>query len=135
MARTIVILVIIVSLLAIVVGYIRLAPSDPADWHDMPEITDDAERPGEVERVVETGPDGLARLADIALATPRTTLLAGSVDEGMMTFITRSRFWGFPDYTTARQEGEILKIYGRLRFGGSDMGVNKARVDGWIADL
>lgn len=135
MGRYVVVLVTIIALLAIVVGYIRLAPSDPADWHQMPDFTEDADLAGGVMRIVDTGPDGLARFADIALATPRTTHLAGSVEEGMMTFVSRSRVWGFPDYTTAQQAGDQLKIYGRLRFGRSDFGVNKARVDGWIADL
>lgn len=135
MGRYVVVLVTIIALLAIVVGYIRLAPSDPADWHQMPDFTEGADLRGGVMRIVDTGPDGLARFADIALATPRTTRLAGSVEEGMMTFVTRSKVWGFPDYTTAQQAGDQLKIYGRLRFGGSDFGVNKARVDGWIADL
>lgn len=135
MGRYVVVLVTIIALLAIVVGYIRLAPSDPADWHQMPAFTEDADLPGGVMRIVDTGPGGLARLAEVALATPRTTRLAGSVDDGMMTFVTRSRVWGFPDYTTARQVGDMLEIYGRLRFGRSDFGVNIARVDGWIADL
>ena len=135
MGRYIVFLVIILALLAIVVGYIRLVPSDPAAWHRMPDFTADADLDTGVQRVVDTGPGGLARLAEGALNTPRTTWLAGSEGEGMMTFVTRSRFWGFPDYTTARQEQDRLYIYGRLRFGGSDMGVNKARVDGWIAAL
>ena len=32
-------------------------------------------------------------------------------------------------------DGDVLKIYGRLRFGRSDLGVNKARVEGWLAAL
>ena len=29
----------------------------------------------------------------------------------------------------------FLEIYGRQRFGQSDMGTNKTRVDGWLAQL
>ena len=138
MARYIVGPVVLVALLAIVMGFVRLAPSDPADWHHMPEITPDMARADKLRGVLrqaETGPDGLARLAAVALQTPRTVLLAGSVDEGMMTFVTRSRFWGFPDYTTARQDGDRLVIHARQRFGRSDLGVNRARVDRWLAAL
>lgn len=115
-------------------AYIRLAPSDPARWHVAPE---GAERdlPGGVVRIVETGPDGLARLDSIASATPRTRVLAGSVSDGMITYITRTKVFGFPDYTTAQQDGDTLRIHGRLRFGRKDFGVNKARVDGWLAQL
>ncbi|MEM8732326.1 MAG: DUF1499 domain-containing protein [Pseudomonadota bacterium] len=126
---------ILLAALAILVGYIRLAPSDPAVWNRMPAFTADKDMANGVERVVQTGPDGLRHLADVARQTPRTTVLAGTPDDGMMTFVTRSQIWGFPDYTTAQQDGDTLKIYARQRFGSRDLGVNKARVDGWIARL
>ena len=91
--------------------------------------------PGGVLRVAETGPDGLAKLDAYARATTRTSVLAGSVGEGMVTYITRTKVFGFPDYTTAQQDGDTLRIYARLRFGRRDFGVNKSRVDGWLALL
>ncbi|WP_170782538.1 DUF1499 domain-containing protein [Ruegeria lacuscaerulensis] len=115
--------------------YIRLAPSDPAQWHMPLTATADTDMQGGVIRIVETGPEGLARLDDIAQATPRTTVLAGSVDEGMITYITRSKVIGFPDYTTVQQDGDTLRIHARLRFGRSDFGVNRDRVDEWLAAL
>ena len=115
--------------------YIRLAPSDPAQWHMPLTATADTDMQGGVVRIVETGPEGLARLDDIAQATPRTTVLAGSVDEGMITYITRSKVIGFPDYTTVQQDGDTLRIHARLRFGRSDFGVNRDRVDEWLAAL
>ncbi len=115
-------------------AYIRLAPSDPVRWHVAPE---DAERDlkGGVVRVVETGPDGLARLDKIARATPRTSVLAGSLEEGMITYITRTKVFGFPDYTTVQLDGDTLRIYARLRFGRKDFGVNRDRVTQWLALL
>lgn len=121
--------------IAIVLGYIRLAPSDPAQWHVEPQVTADKDLAGGVLRSVETGPDGLARLDQVATATDRTQVLAGSVDSGMVTYVTRTKVIGFPDYTTAMQDGETLKIFARLRFGRSDMGVNRARIDGWLAAI
>ena len=61
--------------------------------------------------------------------------MAGSIQEGLITFHTRSLFWGFPDHTTAGVQGDLLVIYGRLRFGSSDMGVNKARIESWLETL
>lgn len=125
-------------LLALIVGllvYIRVAPSDAAKWHVPPRVTEDKTGVGSAARLVETGPGGLAQLDKIALATPRTTVLAGSVAEGMVTYVTRSAAIGFPDYTTVQQDGDTLKLYARLRFGRSDFGVNAARVDGWLAEL
>ncbi|WP_299637271.1 DUF1499 domain-containing protein [uncultured Ruegeria sp.] len=126
------------AVIALVLGlgaYIRLAPSNPARWHVAPVAEVDQDLPSGVLRVVETGPDGLQRLDLIARATPRTSVLAGSVDEGMITYVTRTKWIGFPDYTTVQQDGDTLRIHGRLRFGRRDFGVNKARVDGWFAVL
>lgn len=86
-------------------------------------------------RVVQAGPDGLARLDKVARATARTRVLAGSVEEGMVTYITRSAVIGFPDYTTVRQEGDTLTLFARLRFGRSDFGVNAKRADAWLAAI
>jgi hypothetical protein len=122
--------------------YVRLAPSDPARWHVAP----DAEGPaGEVVvaglnratlRLETAAPaDLLARLDAVALAAPRTVRLAGSVDEGRITWVTRSTLWGFPDYTTAEVQGDALYIMARSRFGQGDMGVNAARLRDWLSKL
>ncbi len=116
-------------------GWIRLAPSDPARWHQRPSVAADRDMKDGVLRAVQTGPEGLARLDAVARATPRTRVLAGSVSEGMVTYVTRSRVFGFPDYTTAWQDGDMLRIWARLRFGRSDLGVNRDRVDQWLAAL
>lgn len=116
-------------------AYIRLAPSDLKRWHVAPQADADRDLLGGVLRVVEAGPDGLARLDAIARAAPRTTVLAGSVGDGMITYITRTKVIGFPDYTTVQQDGDVLRIHGRLRFGRKDFGVNKARVDGWLGQM
>lgn len=120
---------------AVLLAYVRLAPSDPVKWNAMPPVVADKTFKKGVIRVVPAGSDGLARLTEIALATPRTTALAGSVDDGMITFVTRTAVMGFPDYTSVRQSGDDLEIYARSRFGRSDLGVNKVRVQNWINAL
>ena len=121
-------------LLALVVGaaYVRLAPTDPKHWHGMPQSVSPGDLDGGAVRVVS---GDLAALDAIIRATPRTQVLAGDVAQGMITYVTRSRVFGFPDYTTVRQSGAQLEIYGRLRFGKSDLGVNAARIDGWLQRL
>ena len=125
-------------------AYVRLAPSDPARWHRaaaIPGTESKQLKGGYIWRKAVAG-DGraeLARLDAAASAAPRTSRLAGTVEEGQITYVTRSAAWGFPDYTTASlQQAEdgrtYLEIYGRLRFGRSDMGVNARRVKGWVAD-
>lgn len=112
--------------------FVRLAPSDPARWHRMPDAVTDRDLDGGAMRVVGAGEDGLARLDAIIRQSPRTTHLAGTLDGAMLTYVTRSRVFGFPDYTTIRQAGPQIEIHGRLRFGRSDLGVNAARIDGWL---
>ena len=116
-------------------AYIRLAPSDPARWHVMPDQVQDETLPGGAMRVIPGDEERFAELAAIMEATPRTQHLAGTVEEGMVTYITRSLVFGFPDYTTARLQGDQIEIYSRLRFGQSDMGVNAARLESWLAQL
>lgn len=119
----------------VIMGYIRLAPSDPVVWHQPPEVEADRDLLNGVLRRVEAGPEGLERLDAIISGAPRTAVLAGSVAEGMVTYVTRSAVIGFPDYTTVRQAGDALHLHARSRFGRSDMGVNAKRVDGWLAAL
>ncbi len=126
---------VLLALVVVGMGFIRLAPSDPSQWHVVPAVTQDRDLPGGAMRILTDAEGALALIDAIARATPRTTVLAGSVDEGMITYITRSRIMGFPDYTTVRQEGDTLIVYARLRFGRSDLGVNRARIDGWLAEL
>ncbi|MCV2870501.1 DUF1499 domain-containing protein [Defluviimonas sp. WL0002] len=144
------------AVLAVIGGmaYIRLAPADPSRWHVSPLVggqqTVDVRGldsvhavPGgaRVEILLEdAAPESvLAQLDAIAVSTPRTRRLAGSPSEGMITWVTRTAAFGFPDYTTAaaRPEGEAtrLGIFARQRFGSRDLGVNAARLEDWISRL
>jgi len=125
----------LIVVLAALIGlglYVRLAPTDPGRWHRMPAEVAPGDLTGGAVRVVAAGEDGLARLHGIIAASARTRVLAGSPEQGMVTYVTRSRVFGFPDYTTVRQRDGQIEIWGRLRFGASDLGVNAARIDGWL---
>ncbi|MFO1203665.1 MAG: DUF1499 domain-containing protein [Tabrizicola sp.] len=134
-------------LLVAVVGgmaYVRLAPSDPARWHvDLAAggLPANAHvfciRPDNRYGPIVGDPKALlGKLDGIALATPRTVRLAGSAEEGRITWVTRSALMGYPDYTTAQvMEGPGLCIAGRQRFGSEDWGVNARRIGGWVQEL
>lgn len=132
------VLVLALGLVAAAV-YLRAAPDDPARWHRPVAGTADRDFRRGVLRVVPAGPDGaaaaLARLDAVIRATARTQVLAGSPAEGRITYVTRSAVWGFPDYTTAEARAGALAIHARARFGRSDLGVNRRRVENWIAAL
>lgn len=130
-----IVVIVVAAVLVLVAGlaiYVRVAPSDPQRWHEMPDDVTDRDLEGGAMRVVAAQEGDLARLHGIIMDTPRTSVLAGSVEEGMITYVTRSKVFGFPDYTTVEQAGGEIRLYGRLRFGKSDMGVNAKRVDGWL---
>jgi len=127
---------VLLAAIVVLMGYIRLAPSDPATWHRPPAVEENADLPGGAMRLVRpASATTLARLDALVRATPRTKVLAGSVQDGMITYVTRSRVMGFPDYTTVALDDDALRIHGRLRFGRSDLGVNAARIDGWLEAL
>ena len=115
--------------------YIRLAPQILARWHvAVPETV--STEGGAVREIAAPDPRAvLARLVEVAAAMPRTVQLAGSVAEGRVTWVARSRLWGFPDYITAEVTPKGVRIWSRLRFGRSDFGVNAARLADWIARL
>ncbi len=132
--------IVLVVLLLVLLTYIRLAPTDPAKWHGISDRKGLGDHPSTggfmaVRRVTASQDEVLSAVRDVALATDRTQLIAGSVEDGMMTFQTRSKLIGFPDYTTVRVEDDMLTIYGRLRFGRSDLGVNAERIREWLAVL
>jgi hypothetical protein len=127
----------IVVILGIVAGvaFIRLAPSDAARWHKPIGAAETADGTGWSARVVPATPGLLSDLHQAMVKLPRTELLAGGVSEGRLTYITRSKIIGFPDYTTIEQDGDQIKLYARLRFGKSDMGVNGKRLDAVLEDV
>ena len=122
---TVFVLLVVISLLA----YVRLAPTDAARWHQPIAATSGADLPGGAIRVSAAGPQSLARVDAAARALPRTRVLAGSVEEGRITYVTRSAVIGFPDYTTIEYSDGLIRMFARLRFGGSDFGVNRDRLE------
>lgn len=127
--------------------YVRLAPDDVTTFHVPPPVgAATPEKPiisrGGALFAQDYKADAatvLSAVEKIALATPRTKKIAGDVNDGIITFVTRSLFFGFPDYTTVRAvsqgQGTRLLFMGRLRFGRSDFGVNEARIRGWLKVL
>jgi len=121
--------------LVVFAAYARLAPSDAARWNALPADIAPGDGAGSATRVIPDAGNTMDKLDQIIRSTPRTVVLAGSVSDGMITYITRSTLFGFPDYTTmSRRDGQVV-VYSRLRFGKSDMGVNAKRLDGWLAQL
>ena len=122
-----------VVLVIVLLAFVRLAPSDAARWHMPVTATTSADRTGGAIRVLSVDEGALSRVDTAARALPRTRVLTGSVEEGRITYITRSRWIGFPDYTTVEYSDGLLRMHARLRFGRSDLGVTANRLQGLLA--
>lgn len=125
----------IVILLGAFAIYVRIAPTESARWHVPVTVTENKDLVGGVFRVIPAQNDTLQMFDEIALQSPRTTRVAGTAEDGHVTYVSRTRWLGFPDFTTAQVVDDQLRIHARLRFGKADLGVNKTRVDGWLASL
>lgn len=149
MKIVLILLVLFVLLLLVAVAYVRLAPTDAARWHGDPLTAPLDDKGGWVVRpeggqaaapVWAAEPEqALAAFAAVADAAPRTQVVAGSVESGHMTWVQRSKLWGFPDFISVKAlpapGGATLAIWSRQRFGQADMGVNRTRVDGWLGQI
>ncbi len=142
----------LLAALALAVGvlaYIRLAPSDPARWHEDPRLVARPATPNfhlirmaggdAMPQVFQMPPEDLARRVDEVARADGAELIAGSVEAGHMTYLSRTRLMGYPDYTSVLIEpagdGAMLLAFARARFGRSDMGVNRARLERWLEEL
>lgn len=127
-------------LVALVLGFaawVRLAPVRPERWHRVPSAAaqvGDWLAPGgfEAVRQLPKPQAALVALDEIISTTPRTQRLEGAPEDGLVTYVTRSAVWGFPDITNLWIEGGRLHIRGHLIYGRSDFGVNRARIEGWL---
>ena len=79
----------------------------------------------------------LASLDAVARTEPRVKVVAGSTDSGGITYVQRSAIVGFPDYISVTavetDAGSGLVLWSRSRYGYSDLGVNRARLQHWLA--
>ncbi len=139
-------LILLVSLVILGIGWIRFAPTNSDDWHVDPAEAGDPGAQGyrliglDAPRLPGHPDEVLGALVEVARSEPRVRLLDGSIDEGMITFVARTKWIGFRDYVTVKavDEGRATKVSvtSRSRYEvGSDWGVNRNRVEHWFAEL
>ena len=113
--------------------WIRFSPIYNESWH----VTTRADRDkafmgGVIRFLPAAGKAELSQLVAVIEKTQRTKHIAGGEKEGMLTYVTRTKVFGFPDFTTLWLSDTGLHIYARVRFGRIDFGVNRARVADWL---
>lgn len=79
-------------------------------------------------------------IAQIATGADRSKKIASSDDGFSQTYVVRTAVMGFPDFISVNikpisETTSVIKIYSRSRFGYSDLGVNKRRVQQWLSAL
>lgn len=124
---------ILIFAVLLLMAYIRLAPLEAARWHVPVEASSNEDRTGGAVRVIDGDEATLRALDAAAKDLRRTNVLAGSVAEGRITYVTRSLVFGFPDLTTIELVDDQIRMFARLRFGTSDMGVNRKRLERLVA--
>jgi uncharacterized protein (DUF1499 family) len=94
--------------------------------------------------VTPTYPMPAARLYEavraVAAAQPRTFLAADYAAERQTHWVARSAVFNFPDLVTAQvtdagPDSSTLVLYSRSVYGRSDLGVNRQRLNTWLAAL
>jgi len=124
---------VLVFAVLLLMAYIRMAHLDADRWHVPIEAASSEDRMGGAVRVIDGDAATLGALDAAAKDLKRTHVLAGSVAQGRITYVTRSLFFGFPDLTTIELVDGQIRMFARLRFGTSDMGVNRNRLERLIA--
>lgn len=77
---------------------------------------------------------------EMVAGQPRVRLIAADAEAGYYEFEQQSRFMRFPDTITVQfialdEARSTLAIYSRAHYGYRDFGINKARIDAWLAEL
>ncbi len=113
----------------------------PNDYLILPDDLPSSATPDRLSPVFPVSRDGLGLLVKrVALAEPRTVLLENDEDGCHFEFRQRSRIFRFPDFVTvecrhADNDRSTLAIWSRSKYGISDRGVNRKRVERWIAAI
>jgi len=98
-------------------------------------------KPHAVSPVFAKTPDQvLDAVKKVALAEPRTTLLTEDRGARQLSLVQKSKTFRFPDFINVEAvplgSGQTaLAIYSRAKLGIRDFGVNRARIERWLAAL
>lgn len=119
---------------------LKLKPT-PNQYLLAPEGLCEEDAPHRTARVYDIGGDELARrLLRVIRGQPRIEERRHDAELNQYEFVQRTALLGFPDTITVQflalgPRQSSLAIYSRSRYGYSDLGANKARVEKWLDAL
>ena len=81
-----------------------------------------------------------AAIKAVALDQPRVKLISEDPAKGRMELVQRTKIIRFPDFVSVEVapvegKGSTVLIYSRAKYGIRDFGVNRRRIDRWLALL
>jgi uncharacterized protein (DUF1499 family) len=81
-----------------------------------------------------------AAIKAVALDQPRVQLLSDDPTRRKLELVQRTRIVRFPDFVSievapVEGQGSTILVYSRAKFGIRDFGVNRRRIDRWLALL
>lgn len=132
------ILVSLLVLFAVWYGVVRFWPGNPEVWHIDPLEAPDpgisgVRVVGEDAPLFASAPAEVMAAFDAVITGEGARVFAGSIEEGFVTYLTRTRIFKFPDYVTVRvaSEGEDTRLTYRALTGtkGGDGGTNAVRME------
>jgi len=136
--------------------YVSTVEHDAAVWHVDPLTVEQSVKPNsfrmappllteeEVDAespVYTVNPTLMAKaFDDYVVNQPKTGRIAGSPEEGWMTYVQLSPSLNLPDYVSVKfidlnGGNSTIAVYSRSRFGYDDRGVNEKRVLNWVSTL
>jgi len=97
--------------------------------------------PHEVSPLFDESPETLLeRFRSVALSTSRVSEVASSPTPDQTVFVAKSKVFRFPDVIDVKavpvSDGKsALAVYSRAKIGVRDFGVNRKRIETWLAAL
>lgn len=115
-------------------------PGLPVDYLMLPPRFECAAEPNAESPVFSASPDALRQAwLELMAAAPRTVQLNGGPEGLQLQFVQRSAVFRFPDFIWVEflpaGDGAALAVYSRARFGVTDFGVNRKRIEAWVKRL
>ncbi len=119
---------------------LRLTPKPNQYLLAPPGLCAEAVAHRESPRFALSAPELAARFADSLRTEPRLEWAERSADGLAARLVQRSAVFRFPDDIDVRflatpEGGSTLAIYARARYGTYDFGVNRHRIERWLARL
>lgn len=136
-----IVLLILIALVLVWYLFVVFWPGNPEAWHIDPNEADEpgimgAQAVGSAAPVFDADAGKVLQVFDDIVRAEGAVLFAGSVEDGFVTYETRTRFLRIRDYVTLKAspvEGGTAVAYRAVTStGGYDYGMNTKRMARWI---